>query len=79
MSEIKLGQKVRDIVTGLEGIATAKCEYLNGCVQFGITPLSTDNKYPETHYLDYKQLEVAGEGVCIDTEATGGPMINAPR
>ncbi len=35
--EIKLGQKVRDKITGLEGIATSKTEFLNGCVQYEIT------------------------------------------
>ncbi len=37
MSEIKLGQKVRDKITGFEGIATAKTEFLNGCVQYEVT------------------------------------------
>ncbi len=36
--EIKLGQKVKDVVTGFTGIAVAKCIYLNGCVQFQIVP-----------------------------------------
>ena len=35
--EIKLGQKVRDKITGFEGIATAKTEFLNGCVQYEVT------------------------------------------
>ena len=35
--EIKLGQKVRDTITGIEGIATSKTEYLNGCVQYELT------------------------------------------
>ena len=79
METIKLGKKVRCLVTGIEGIATAKCEYLNGCTQFGITPISKDGKYPDTHYIDYKQLEVIGEGVSINSEDTGGYMINAPK
>ena len=29
--KIKLGIKVRDKVTGFEGIATARIKYLNGC------------------------------------------------
>ncbi|MDR0682044.1 MAG: hypothetical protein LBG15_09395 [Dysgonamonadaceae bacterium] len=76
---IKLGQKVRDIVSGFEGITTAKCEYLNGCVQYGVTPVSTDGKYPDTTYLDYKQLEVIEGGIEVASEDTGGVMINAPR
>ena len=70
MSEIKLGQEVRDKVTGFEGIATARCEYINGCLQFGITPMSQDGKYPDTNYLDYKRLEIIGDGVAINSEDT---------
>jgi hypothetical protein len=29
---VKLGSKCRDSITGLEGIATARTEYLYGCV-----------------------------------------------
>ncbi len=79
MDKIKLGNKVRCKVTGITGIATAKCEYINGCVQYGVTPASTDGKYPDTHYLDKKQLEYLDKGIQIDTEDTGGIMINAPK
>jgi hypothetical protein len=61
MSEIKLGQKVRDIVSGAEGVVVAKTEYLNGCVQFGVRPRSTDGTYPNTTYFDAEWLEVIDE------------------
>ena len=35
--EIELGQKVKDKITGIEGIATARTEFLNGCVQYEVT------------------------------------------
>jgi len=34
---IRLGNKVRDKVSGIEGIVTGRCEYLNGCVQYCVT------------------------------------------
>ena len=34
--EIELGDKVKDLVTGFEGIAVAKTEFINGCVQFSV-------------------------------------------
>ena len=34
--EIELGDKVRDLITGYEGIAVAKTEFINGCVQFSV-------------------------------------------
>ena len=32
--QIKLGDKVRDMVSGYEGIAVARTLFLNGCVQY---------------------------------------------
>lgn len=34
--EIELGDKVRDLITGYEGIAVAKTEFINGCIQFSV-------------------------------------------
>ena len=46
METIELGQKVRCQVTGFEGIVIAKCEYLNGCIQFEVQPKSKkDNAF----------------------------------
>jgi hypothetical protein len=33
MIEVRLGDKVRDRVTGYSGIATSRTEFLNGCIQ----------------------------------------------
>ncbi len=76
---IKLGQKVRDRVTGFEGIATSRVEYLNGCVQYCVKPKTReDGKMPEGEYIDDAQLEVIGKGVTIDVEPDGGPMSDVP-
>jgi hypothetical protein len=76
---IKLGNRIRCKVTGLEGIATSRVEYINGCVQYALTPKSEGNKYPEACYLDEKQIEDLGTGVEIDSKRTGGPQINSPK
>jgi hypothetical protein len=34
--EIELGDKVKDLISGFEGIAVAKTVFINGCVQFSI-------------------------------------------
>lgn len=79
MSTIKLGDKVRCKVTGFKGVATARVEYINGCVQYAITPKSKDGVYPDSTYLDEKQIEAGdGDRVELKTEATGGPQRNAP-
>jgi hypothetical protein len=36
MTEIELGDRVRDLITGYEGIAVAKTVFINGCVQFSV-------------------------------------------
>ena len=75
---IKLGQKVRDKVTGFEGIAIAKVEYLNGCVQFCVKPKAVDSKMLEGEYIDDGQLEVVDDGATIKDEPNGGPMPDTP-
>ena len=86
---IKLGQKVKCTVTGFTGIATSRVEYLNGCVQYGVTPKmmlkdSKDGKYPDSPYIDEGQLLVVGQGILVEkktkkaTKGPGGRMSNTP-
>lgn len=76
---IKLGNRVRDIVTDFTGIATGKCEYLNGCIQFCIkSRIKNDEKYPEGHWIDEGQLEYLSEGISSKSKDTGGPMSDTP-
>lgn len=58
INNIKLGNRVRDMITGYTGIVTSKVEYLNGNTQFTLTPEAKDDKYPESITLDYHTLEV---------------------
>lgn len=81
--EIELGDKVKDKVTGFEGIAVAKIEYLNGCVQFGVKAQVTDAALKEAEYIDVGQLEYIDEGINepeIEEKpfGPGGEMPDAP-
>lgn len=59
-----LGKKVKDKITGFEGIATSKHIYLTGCNQFGVQPqVDEKGKVPDKGYFDEGRLEVTGEGV----------------
>lgn len=78
MNKFELGQEIVCKITGLKGIATARVEYINGCTQYALTPKAEGSKYPDSVYLDQKQLEATGEVVKMDKEDTGGPQINAP-
>lgn len=76
---IRLGQTVKDRVTGFTGIAISRVEYLNGCVQFCVKPrMRKSGEMPEGHYIDDVQLEVVGDGVSIPSEPGGGPMADVP-
>lgn len=76
--ELRLGRRMRDRVTGLEGIATARVEYLNGCVQFCIKPPLNEGKPMDAEYVDQQQLEVVDAGVSIQQRRTGGPARDVP-
>lgn len=82
---IKLGNKVKDIVSGFTGIATAKVVYLNGCVQFCVNPPMPKNgkgEYIKGRYFDEEQLKKVTGGIKIKKKAKvvdpGGPQSNTP-
>jgi len=80
-SMIKLGQRVRDKVTGFEGIATARCEYLNGCIQYCIKPTELrKGEMIEGQYIDSQQIEIVKEEEHqeLPAEGSGGPMQDTP-
>lgn len=78
---MNLGDTVRDKVTGLEGIATSRCTYLNGCDHIAIQPRAKDGRIPPAQWVDYPQVEVI-ESLTVRPEArpvrTGGPAIHPP-
>ena len=57
--QIKLGQKVRDPITGLRGTAVCRTTWLYGCVRIGIQPQEVkDGKPADLFYVDEPQLEI---------------------
>ena len=57
---VQLGDEVRDIVTGFQGIATAMIQYLVGCRHVGITSteLKDDGEPRPVQWIDEPQVEV---------------------
>lgn len=91
MHTVNLGDKVRDRVTGLEGIAVARTQWLNGCVRIAIQPakLDKDGKVQESTYVDEPQIEILKRSaitveistprpVLTERGRTGGPL-DLPR
>ena len=76
---VKLGDKVRDTISGFEGVAVARTEYLNGCARVGVQPpVDKDGKLPEAQHFDQPQLMVlAGKEAARPAHdvdgRTGGP------
>lgn len=65
MNEFKLGNIVRDVITGFTGTAFNKTEFLNGNVQYNIQPKGENNSYPDCISVDFHTLEFVEEG-CAD-------------
>lgn len=75
------GQRVKDLVDGFSGIITGRCEYLNGCRQYRVSPskLKQDGTPAEGIWIDEAQLTVSGKGISVQKKETGGPQINTPK
>ena len=76
MAEIKLGQKIRDSITGLEGMAVARTVYMYGCTRITMQLFDVkDGKPAEWVSFDEPQLTVLGdtEKVAVAEEASRTP------
>lgn len=81
MTRIELGDKVKDWVTGLVGIAVARVEHLNGCVNYHLQPqMVKDGKSAALESVDEAQLIVISSKTKNEAKpkkkrkATGGPQ-----
>ncbi len=72
---IKLGEMVKDTLTGLEGMATSKIEYLYGCVRVGVEPkeLKDDGTTVDVIFFDEQRLEPTERKKTKSKAKTGGP------
>jgi hypothetical protein len=63
MAQIQLGDKVKDLLTGFEGIASSRTTFLHGIDQIGIQPpVDKDGKIPDPMSIDETSLEVTKKG-----------------
>ena len=77
--KFKIGDKVRDIISGYEGKVTARTEWLNGCVRYRVEPdhLNPDGELIENETFDEEQLEkVKTPSLKLKVEPTGGSRSN---
>ncbi len=61
-----LGFRVKDRITGLQGVVTSVSFDLYGCVQALIAPGEKDGKLMESWWLDEKRLEKIGDAPVME-------------
>lgn len=78
--EIVLGSKVRDRITGLEGIVLCRTVWLNGCIRVGVQAQELKDGRPVDLYTcDEPDLTVIDGGVADTTKDTHGPRPDPVR
>lgn len=66
---IRLGDRVRDKVSGFVGIASGVSAYLNGCIRIHVQgPVDKNGKHVDGLLFDYQQIEVVERQVMAAPE-----------
>lgn len=76
---VTLGERYRDEISGFEGVATARYEYLHGCVRVQLEKGGGDGK-PEEFVFDEQRLVLANDAGTrpAPTARSGGPLAGPP-
>ncbi len=69
---VKLGTKVKDKITGVSGVATARSDYLYGCVRICVEYLNKKSGELKELWFDEQRLEKKSKA------GPGGPKSVAP-
>jgi hypothetical protein len=82
-TNIKLGEKIKDIITGMSGIVTSKTVFLNGCVYFLVSSIDPVKKIPLEMFISLERVERVSSGVTAKLakaeKPTGGPATRVMR
>lgn len=77
--KVKLGDKYRDTISGFEGVATARYEFVNGCVRYELERrMRPDEKEPVVSVFDEQRLQAIDEKPIARTARAGGPRSAKP-
>lgn len=73
-NHMKLGDRVRDNLTGFEGTVTGIVDYITGCRQALITPeMKADaSEYPKSSWVDEDRLSVVQADAYPHVVTTAG-------
>jgi hypothetical protein len=82
-SKYDIGDTLKDVVTGYQGVVMVIARYATGCIHYGLalTELKKDNSIGEWEWLDGSRLKLVNKkkvifDVGIDTS---GPEQNPPQ
>lgn len=80
--KINHGSKVRDKVTGFTGIVTGHADYITGCDQYLVQPVTNPKgEWVDSRWFDDQRLEVLIENIVslgIEDEQTVKPGADKP-
>lgn len=77
--KFNLGDRVKDSITGFEGIVTLRSQWLNNCNTYGVQPTELKDGTPqERQHFDEPQLSLVKEKVAPSSSLTGGPERGQP-
>lgn len=83
MSQIKLGDRIRDTISGFSGVAAAHTYFLNGCERWLIEPEHIrEGKVLDSVWFDAQQVDLfipKAEPVPASAIRTGGPQKYDPK
>lgn len=69
MPNLKLGQEVKDRITGYNGIVISITNFLNGCKRLQVQPKWVPDKpFDPGEMFDEPDLELIGNGICKEKE-----------
>ena len=65
--KFEVGERVKDVVTGMSGVVMARSNFMTGCDQYGISPtkIGKDGKRPDWEYFDENRLVRNGKGISL--------------
>jgi hypothetical protein len=77
--KFQIGDRVRDEITGFEGIVTLRSQWLNNCNTYGVQPIALKDGVPqERAHFDEPQLVIVEAKVISRHQTTGGPERKQP-
>jgi hypothetical protein len=66
----KLGSRIRDKVTGIEGIATAKGIYMNGCIYYMLESTKKPDGTIFLDWVDQGRVRLIDDGILAEIKPT---------